>query len=206
MSWAEIEREIMRGGLTKNEIGELWDSVWLDIQQVRACLEHVEQATVVPFVYPLFCFAAYTGARRSELCRSRICDWRFDDKTVKIRQKKRDKDKSFTYRDVPLHPRLAEVMREWFSNHPGGQYAVCQPDGSRLTWNAASHHFKQTLANSKWAVVRGWHVLRHSFASNLARAGVDQRKIDRWMGHSTDIKWRYQHLRPEESLEAIGVL
>jgi site-specific recombinase XerD len=49
-------------------------------------------------------------------------------------------------------------------------------------------------------------VLRHSFASNLAAAGVDQRKIDRWMGHSTDIKWRYQHLRPEDQLDAIGVL
>jgi integrase len=44
----------------------------------------------------MVCFAAYTGARRSELCRSRIADWRFDDKTVKVRQKNRDKEKTFT--------------------------------------------------------------------------------------------------------------
>jgi len=54
--------------------------------------------------------------------------------------------------------------------------------------------------------VGAWHVLRHSFASNLASAGVDQRKIDRWMGHSTDVRLRYQHLRPEDQQEDIAVL
>jgi len=62
------------------------------------------------------------------------------------------------------------------------------------------------MSDGKWEVVRGWHVLRHSFASNLARMGVDQRKIDRWMGHSTDVRWRYQHLRPEDQREDIGGL
>jgi integrase len=184
----------------------LWDCLWLDTRQVRGCLDHVREAASRPFLYPIFCFAAYTGARRSELCRSRVGDWRFDDKTVKIRQTKREKDRTFTYRDVPLHPRLAEFMRGWFSDHPGGQYALCHLDGARLSWNAASHHFKQALGGSRWSVVREWHVFRHSFASNLAAAGVDQRKIDRWMGHCTDFKWRYQHLRPEDQLNAIGVL
>jgi integrase len=206
MSYSEIERAVKRGGLSEEEIGELWDCVWLDTRQVRECLDHVKEAAVGSFIFPMFCFTAFTGARRSELCRSRIGDWRFDEHTVKLRQKKRNKDKTFTYRDVPLHPHLAEVMRGWFSCHPGGQYAICQPDGGRLSWNAASYHFEKTLKGSEWAVVRGFHVLRHSFASNLATAGVDQRKIDRWMGHSTDIKWRYQHLRPEDQLDAIGVL
>ena len=38
---------------------------------------------------------------------------------------------------------------------------------------------------SKWQVLLGWHVLRHSFASNCAAKGVDQRLIDEWMGHQT---------------------
>jgi integrase len=206
MSWTEIERAIKRGGLTEDEVGELWDCLWLDKHQVRDCLGHVRETAGHTFVYPLFCVAAYTGARRSELCRSRISDWRFDDQAVKIRQKKRNKEKTFTYRDVPLHAHLAGVMREWFGAHPGGQFAFCHPGGERLTWDAATHHFKKALEGSKWSVLRGWHVFRHSFASNLAAAGVDQRKIDRWMGHSTEIKWRYQHLRPEDQLEAIGVL
>ena len=154
----------------------------------------------------MVCFAAYTGARRSELCRSHISDWHFDDNTVKIRQKKRDKEKRFTFRDVPIHPKLAEVMKQWFAEHPGGRYAFCQDDRSEISWDAATFHFKEALKGSKWEVMRGWHVLRHSFASNLAAAGKDQRKIDRWMGHSTDVRLRYQHLRPEDQQEDIAVL
>ena len=39
---------------------------------------------------------------------------------------------------------------------------------------------------------------RHSFASNLAAASVDQRIIDEWMGHQTEeqMRTRYRHLFP----------
>ncbi len=206
MSWPQIEREIARGGLTEAETKELWDCLWLDRDEVREFLEHVRQAGGPTYLYPMVCMAAYTGARRSELCRSRISDWRFDDKTVKIRQKKRDKKKMFTYRDVPIHSKLAEVATAWFADHPGGQFAFCRADREEVSWDTATYHLNQAIKGSKWEVVRGFHVLRHSFASNLAAANKDQRKIDRWMGHSTDIRWRYQHLRPEDQQEDIGIL
>ena len=41
----------------------------------------------------------------------------------------------------------------------------------------------------------GFHTYRHSFASNLAARGVDQRIIDEWMGHQTEaMRKRYRHL------------
>src|SRR5262249_40666926 len=40
-----------------------------------------------------------------------------------------------------------------------------------LTKDEAHDHFQRTLAGSKWAVLRGFHVLRHSFISCLAAAG-----------------------------------
>jgi integrase len=206
MSWAQIEKEIARGGLSEEEVLDLWDCLWLDKPQVNECLDHVEKRAGAAFLYPMVCFAAYTGARRSELCRSQISDWKFDSGTVQIRQKKRDKDKTFTYRDVPIHHKLAPVIQEWFAGHPGGQSAFCKSKGEELSWDVATYHFGKTLAKSKWEVVRGWHVFRHSFASNLASGGVDQRKIDRWMGHSTNIRWRYQHLSPDDEQDAIGVL
>ena len=73
-----------------------------------------------------------------------------------------------------------------------------------LTRSEAHDHFKRTLANSKWAKLRGFHVFRHSFASNLAAAGVDQRIIDKWMGHQTEeMRKRYQHLFPDQQRQAI---
>ena len=58
-------------------------------------------------------------------------------------------------------------------------------------------HFQQTLKASDWEPLRGWHVFRHSFNSNCASQGVDQRMIDAWVGHTTeDMRRRYRHLIP----------
>jgi integrase len=49
-----------------------------------------------------------------------------------------------------------------------------------------------------------YHTYRHSFASNLAVRGVDQRVIDEWMGHSTEaMRRRYRHLFPSARRAAI---
>ena len=39
---------------------------------------------------------------------------------------------------------------------------------------------------SPWSVLRGYHVLRHSFISACASKGIDQRLLDEWVGHQTD--------------------
>src|SRR3712207_8603670 len=50
----------------------------------------------------------------------------------------------------------------------------------------------------------GYHVLRHSFVSNCAAAGVDQRLIDAWVGHTTEeMRRRYRHLIPSVEQQAI---
>jgi integrase len=50
-------------------------------------------------------------------------------------------------------------------------------------------------------------VLRHSFASNSAVVGVDQRFINAWMGHQTEeMVRRYQHLRPDKQKEALELV
>ena len=105
-------------------------------------------------------------------------------------------------------------MTEWFSQHPGGQYTICErlctPRGKTrtefvpLTTSEATHFFKETLAGSKWDKIRGFHTFRHSFASNLAAGNTDQRLIDEWMGHQTEeMRKRYRHLFPDQQRKAI---
>jgi integrase len=51
----------------------------------------------------------------------------------------------------------------------------------------------------------GFHTYRHSFASNLAAAGVDQRIIDEFMGHTTEaMRKRYRHLFPKDRRSAMA--
>ena len=213
-TWEEIERKIARGGLSEAEQAELWECVFLTLPEIDELLAFVKQFGRWPFVYPMFVFAAHTGARRSEMVRSEIDDFDFESGTVLIREKKRVRGKLSTRR-VPLSPLLVETMRHWFDNHPGGRYTFClncrlprgkktREIGTPITRDEAHDHFKRTLAGSRWEKLRGWHVFRHSFCSNCAAKGIDQRIINAWVGHQTEeMVRRYRHLIPNQQQEAI---
>jgi integrase len=214
MTWVEIERIIGRGGLTEGQEDQLWKCLFLDRDQIDEVLRHVKANARQPFIYPMFVFVAHTGVRRSEMLRSQIDDFDFQSRNLLVREKKKSRTSAVTYRRIPMTDLLVEVMHEWFAIHPGGQQAICQCStttrGKRpgrpisLTRSVAHDHFKRTLEDSPWERIRGFHVFRHSFASNLAAAGIDQRIIDEWMGHQTDeMRRRYRHLFPDQQRKAI---
>ncbi len=118
-------------------------------------------------------------------------------------------------RRVPMSPLLHKVMKDWINNHPGGQMTFSMPEyvcfskkdrqlGDPITPDEMHDHFVRTLAGSSWEVLHGWHTLRHSFCSNCAAAGVEQRVINEWVGHQTDdMVRRYRHLFPNTQRQAI---
>lgn len=203
-TWEQIERSINRDGLTKAEQDDLWDSLYLSLPQIQDVLSHVKTHATSPWVHPAMAMAAYTGARRGEILRSRVEDLDFDGQTVRLREKKRDRSKAFTFRHVPLTPALATILRRWMAAHPGGQFTFCDEPGVAISDGLARHYLEQALVGSKWNVLRGWHVFRHSFISNCAAKGVDQRIIDTWSGHQTEaMRRRYTHLFPTVQQKAI---
>jgi integrase len=200
---AEIKERIERGGLSLTERKALWECLYLTGPELMQLLEHVGKVSLEGFVHPMFAFAVYTGARRSEMLRSHIHDFDFRNGRVQIREKKRVKGRA-SARWVDLHPDLSTVMKAWFARHPGGQFTLAQDDGTPLNVDLMDHRFEAALRNTKWDVVRGFHVLRHSFASVLASKGVDQRIINAFMGHQTDgMAARYRHLFPQTLRSAI---
>ena len=215
-TWGEIERIIGRGGLTKDEELEYWDTLFLDEGQVVEFLDYIANKSEYTFVHAGLSFAAFTGARRSEVMRSLIEDWDFDRGVVRLREKKGSRKRNITFREVQVHARLHEVMVEWFAVHPGRVHTIVVPPGLRrnakepvpLTPNSAHYYFEAVTRDSKWKVLRGWHVLRHSFCSNCARRGIPENVIDAWMGHRGDeaVKKRYRHLFPSDTREFMGAL
>ncbi len=200
-TWEQIERRIARGNLAEGQIKDMWECLFLDLDQVAAVLEFVRTQEKAPaWLYPMFVFAAHTGARRSEMIRSEADDWDFEHFVVHIREKKRDKDVEFTFRPVAMSPTLAQVMQEWLQAHPAGMYTLRSDAGDQITTNMAAKGFRDVVEGSKWEVLHGWHLFRHSLASNMACKGIDQRIIDATLGHQTEEMRRrgYRHLFPSQ--------
>jgi len=201
----QIERQIAREGIPADEQAGLWECLFLTLPELDEVLDLVRRRERLPHAYPMFAFAAHTGARRSEIRRARVGDFDFEQKTVLIREKKKDHERDETYRTVPLSPLLERVMRAWFAEHPGGPLAVCTAAGNPITEHYATKLVVNALKKTRWSVIPGWHCFRHSFISNCAARGVDQRLIDQWVGHTTEaMRRRYRHLVPAVSQAALA--
>src|SRR5262249_19819254 len=120
MTWAEIERK-PTPAMTEAAEAELWDCLYLTLPEVQELLAFVRDHAAHAWLYPMFCLAAHTGARRSELLRVLVSDVDLGNSTVLIREKKRSR-KRRTTRRVPLTPFLAGVLRDWLAVHPGGPH------------------------------------------------------------------------------------
>lgn len=120
MTMAEIERQLEGGGNPDT----LWEALYLQACEVAELLAHVKDKATHPWIYPLFCFAAHAGARRSEILRALVADVDFTGNTVIVREKKRTRGQRTTRR-VPMTPFLKEVLREWLAVHPGGPALFC---------------------------------------------------------------------------------
>jgi len=121
---AEVERSIAAGGLTPAQVMELWESLYLQAHELAGFLAHIRDHATYPWIYPLVCMAAHTGARRSELLRMQVTDLDAEGGSVLIREKKRVKGKRSTRR-APLSPTLAVALEEWKKVHPGGNALFC---------------------------------------------------------------------------------
>ncbi len=202
-TWSEIEAIVASGGCTTAREGALWESLFLDEEQVREVLAHAARAAADDFAHPMIAFAAYTGAEERDR-RERAGRLRPRARVVLIREKKRRHSVGGSYRHVPLHSSLAEIVSEWFARSPGRRHAFSRAAGAPLTWNVAQKALRRALDGSRWEKITGWHTFRHSFASNCASRGVPQSHIDAWLGHQTAaMRERYRHLFPHDLRESI---
>lgn len=124
----------------------------------------------------------YTGLRISECTNLRLQDVDFENNLIYVKQGKGKKDRNIPISDK-LRPLLKDYKRLWrvnvgtdnyFSTKSGG---ICPSYVNRLLKKSTEK------AGIKKHVTA--HILRHSFASNLLKKGVDILRIQRLLGHSS---------------------
>ena len=197
MTWQEIQRRIKAGG-----DGALWEGLYLQEKELAELLAYVKAKKAQPWVYPAFVMAAHTGARKSEIIRSRLEDIDLANAVMTIREKKRAQGVRTTRR-VPISTELATVLAPQMERQNGKTYLFGNGE-KPLSVQAVHQGLARALDDSKWSVIKGWHTLRHSFISACACRGLDQRFIDEWVGHQTEEqKVRYRHLYPSVQAAAL---
>ncbi|HBE71046.1 MAG TPA: hypothetical protein DDW52_23110 [Planctomycetaceae bacterium] len=213
-TWAQIERQIERDQLDREQSKELWESLFLSVEETSQLLAFIEKQSNYPALHSMCLLAAHTGCRRSEVCRAKMADFDFEASTFVVQERKRSRQKRTT-RMVPLTDVARQGLLDWVGRKESSPnmfpdtnaFELQNVDGEieAISPSKAGLHLKRVLRGSNWESIRGWHTLRHSFISNCACRGVDQRFIDAWVGHQTDEqRERYRHLFPDTQQAAIN--
>ena len=109
-----------------------------------------------------------------------------------------------------MQSNLRSVLTDWLRIYPGSNFTFANikkggSEASTITKDQSSNFFEKTFRNSKWEVLHGWHLFRHSFCSNCAAVGVERRVINDWVGHQTEeMVRRSRRLFPSRQNEAIA--
>src|SRR5262249_53200287 len=108
-------------------------------------------------------------------------------------------------REVPLSDHAASALRELPSRFARG--LVFPAEGGRhLRKNECKWPLCAACAGAGLRAI-GWHVLRHTFASQLVMRGEPLKAVQELLGHaSIEMTMRYAHLSPDVRRDAVRVL
>jgi len=157
-------------------------------------------------LYAMIVAAVRMGLRYSELTALRWSDIDFDLEQVCVwRSEVRGSlapPKNGRTRYVPM---CAEVVAA-LARLPRARERVFRKGGASFC-HATARAELRLLCRLAGIRVVGWHALRHTFASELARRGVPLQVIKDLLGHSTlDLTLRYAHVSPELLRAAVDKL
>lgn len=120
---------------------------------------------------------AFTGMRRSEVCRVQTQDVDLKGRSLTVRELKR-RQGTMTFRTVPIHPELVPILKGRLK-HNGSIVFTESVDTLKDAW-------KNTIRGTRFDLPGfGFHVLRHSAASRLLAQGVSPVTVSALLGHST---------------------
>ncbi|MDD5546411.1 MAG: site-specific integrase [Candidatus Omnitrophica bacterium] len=165
-------------------------------------LEKEEIATLLKYcngyLYPVVTVALHTGMRKSEILNLKWHDVDFSRDNIYLSQTKNGEKREVSMNSL-VRSTLIKVRK-----HPSSPYIFVNAKGKpytdiRKSFHAALH--KAGIRDFRF------HDLRHTFASQLAMAGVDLNSIRELMGHkSIKMTLRYSHLSSGHKKRAVEAL
>ena len=158
------------------------------------------------YLKPLVLLAMNTGIRKGDLLALKWGDVSFATKTISFLPRKTESEEP---QHVPMNPTVVDTLKEWSQQSSDTSpeaylFPSSKKEGARMvsikrSWN--------TVLKAAQIDNFRFHDLRHDFASQLVKEGVDLNVVRELLGHA-DMKMtlRYAHLAPESKLKAVELL
>jgi integrase len=153
--------------------------------------------------------ALRTGMRQGELrgLQWTSIDWQSGIITVRYSRCDFARDllppKSNRVRFIPVDRELLEALSK---RRRDDGYVFQSDRGEPLTGRTIDNRLRATCRRAGLRAI-GWHKLRHTFASELARRGVPLNAVQTLLGHSSiTTTMRYAHVAPSTLRSAIDLL
>lgn len=173
---------------------------------IELCRAHGERTYVAALL------GLDAGLRHSEICGLRWHDVRFDEGKqgviVVSNRRCRGEDgspKHGKHRRVPLSPRLREALRA-LPRVARSPYVLHTRQKQPINSLDAVGRWFATACEGA-GVTRGVHILRHTFATDAVRSGVNLRAVQKLLGHSSIvITERYLHATSSDLDDAVMLI
>jgi integrase len=153
-----------------------------------------------PEFRPLVRAAMHTGCRYGELSALKVGDFDHENETLVIRQ-----SKSGRPRYVYLTGEGAEFFEALTLGRPRDAVMFTHKDGS--SWRTSHQHrpMRDACAHAEIVPPVSFHILRHSYASLLTKAGVPLQVVASALGHADArmTEKHYAHLAPSHVAQLI---
>jgi integrase len=146
-----------------------------------------------------------TGMRRSEICHLQWDHVDLNAHTVHVRNTKTFTTKNGKDRSIPLRGIALDRLKTLAESGPCEGYVVQGPKGGRLDPPYLSDRFKFYRRQAGLPEKISFHATRHTFGTELARAGESALKIMQVMGHQNpEVTLKYLHLLGTDAADSIG--
>lgn len=157
----------------------------------------LRRAASAPRDRALVSLLLYSGLRVGEVCRLDLESVDFQEKTIRVRSGKGDKDRLVVVADSCLAD-----LHDWLRHRPDSATALVFPGKSgprRLTERTVQRVVLRIAKAAGLGKKVTPHVLRHTLATTLLRRGGDIRFIQRILGHASIATTQlYTHLDDAE--------
>lgn len=183
-----------------------FDFEWWSLEELETYIKAGRERGECPELLRLVEFSLHTGVRFGEAMALKRKNLAFDRNKIRIvashciRLGKDLPTKNNMLAEIPMNAVVRSILEPKRFLRPD-QYVF-----DRSVFVNLRARFRASAEKSGVKVIR-WHDLRHSFASNLAVAGVDGQRIQKLMRHKTfRMTQRYMRLRPEHLKGSTEVL